>query len=67
MRIFISIYYTINRRIYNYDLKNIKALGNYPGQERMMGYIIERIFSYWLEEKLGADNIVECCYITHIE
>ena len=51
----------------NYDLKNIKALGNYPGQERMMGHIIERIFSYWLEEKLGIDNIVECCYITHVE
>ena len=50
-----------------YDLKNIKALGNYPGQERMIGHIIERIFSYWLEEKLGTENIVESYYITFIE
>ena len=32
------------------DLQNVK------GQERMIGHLVERIFSYWLEEKYGKLN-----------
>lgn len=49
------------------DMKEIKERGNYPGQERMLGHIVERIFSYWLEEVLGRDNIIECPFISYVD
>jgi hypothetical protein len=44
----------------------MKDLGELSGQERMLGYFVERIFSYWLECIYGKEKLTHLYYITYV-
>lgn len=37
------------------DLQRVKAINGFKGQERLIGHLIERIFSYWIENKYTGE------------
>ena len=47
------------------DLKNVGPIGKTPGQERLIGHFIERMFSYWVECVYGLDKVGALKYLTY--
>lgn len=43
------------------DIKKGKVLG----QERLLGHFVERMFSYWIEEVLGVEDVGALHYLTY--